>query len=157
MNIFEKIINDKLSFGELLLVSVIFTIGILLSLNFIVLIVIKIKDLITIKHISKALDINYKNRTPVVITTLDEFHLKLTGVVKDLHDRTRYPTKIINIVCLDFHRFELFFDMIHETKYKEHNFEMVSCSNYDDPIVFLFPKEIEFNPGPAIHERGDLE
>lgn len=157
MNIFEKIINDKLSFGELLLCSVIFTIGILACLYFIILIFTKIKYLITIKHIVKALDINYKNRTPVVITTLDEFHLKLTGAVKDLHNRTRYPIKIINIVCLDFHRFELFFDMIHETKYKEHDFEMVSCSNYDDPIVFLFPKEIEFNPGPVIHERGDLE
>lgn len=157
MNIFEKIINDKLSFGELLMCSVIFTIGILACLYFIILIFTKIKDLITIKQISKTLDINYKNRIPTVITTFDIFHLRLTGAVKDLHDRSRYPTKNINIVCLDFHKFELFFGMIRETKYKEHDFDMVSCSGYDDPIVFLFPKEIEFNPGSAIHERGDLE
>ncbi len=156
MNIIEKIINDKLSFGELLLCSFIFTIGILAILCLIVTIFIKVKDLITIKQISKSLDINYKNRIPTVITTFDIFHLRLTGAVKDLHDRSRYPTKTINIVCLDFHKFELFFNMIHETKYKEHDFEMVSCSGYDDPIVFLFPKEIEFNPGPVIHERGDL-
>lgn len=156
MNIFEKIINDKLSFGELLLCSFILTIGILAILLLIILIFVKIKDLITIKQISKSLDVNYKNRIPTVITTFDIFHLRLTGAVKDLHDRTRYPTKTINIVCLDFHKFELFFNMIHETKYKEHDFEMVSCSGYDDPIVFLFPKEIEFNPGPIIHERGEL-
>ena len=156
MNIFEKIINDKLSFGELLLCSFILTIGILAILLLIVLIFTKIKDLITIKQISKSLDVNYKNRIPTVITTFDIFHLRLTGAVKDLHDRTRYPTKTINIVCLDFHKFELFFNMIRETKYKEHDFEMVSCSGYDDPIVFLFPKEIEFNPGPVIHEREEL-
>lgn len=156
MNIFEKIVNDKLSFGELLLCSVIFTIGILACLYFIILIFTKIRDLITIKQISKALDINYKNRIPTVITTFDIFHLRLTGAVKDLYDRTRYPTKTINIVCLDSHKFELFFGMIQETKYKEHDFDMVSCSGYDDPIVFLFPKEIEFNLGPVIHERGDL-
>lgn len=156
MNIFEKIINDKLSVGELLLCSFILTIGILAILLLIIRVFMKIRDLITIKRISKALDINYKNRIPTVITTFDIFHLRLTGAVKDLHDRTRYPTKTINIVCLDFHKFELFFNMIHETKYKEHDFEMVSCSGYDDPIVFLFPKEIEFNPGPIIHERGEL-
>lgn len=156
MNIFEKIINDKLSFGELLLCSFIFTIGILGGLYLIVLIFTKIRDLITIKQISKALDINYKNRIPTVITTFDIFHLRLTGAVKDLYDRSRYPTKTINIVCLDFHKFELFFGMIQETKYKEHDFDMVSCSGYDDPIVFLFPKEIEFNPGSVIHEGRDL-
>lgn len=156
MNIFEKIINDELSFGDLLIYSFIFTIGILASLYFIIMVITKIKDLITIKHVSKILDINYKNRIPLVITTFNEFQFRLTGVIKDLHDRTRYPTKTINVVCLNFHKFELFFDMIHETKYGEHNFDMVSCSRYDDPIVFLFPKEIEFNPGPVIHERGDL-
>lgn len=156
MNIFEKIINDRLSFGELLVYAFVLTIGILGSLYLIALIFTKIKDLIMIKHISKTLDINYKNRIPTVITTFDMFHLRLTGVIKDLHDHTRYPTKTINVVCLNFHKFELFFDMIHETKYEEHNFDMVSCSRYDDPIVFLFPKEIEFNPGPIIHERRDL-
>lgn len=156
MNIFEKIANDKLSFGELLVYAFVLTIGILGSLCLIILIFTKIRDLITIKQISKTLNINYKNRIPTVITTFDMFHLRLTGVIKDLNDRTRYPTKTINIVCLNFHKFELFFGMIQETKYVEHDFDMVSCSGYDDPIVFLFPKEIEFNPGPVIHERGDL-
>lgn len=156
MNIIEKIVNDKLSFGEVFVYAFVLTVGILGSLYLIILIFAKIRDLITIKHISKALDINYKNRIPTVITTFDIFHLRLTGAVKDLYDRSRYPTKTIDIVCLNSHKFELFFGMIQETKYMEHNFDMVSCSGYDDPIVFLFPKEIEFNPGPIIHERKDL-